>query len=149
VLVNYSLVFNVMPLLPLQALASTLDSSDIADLRDQFNAIDIDRNGTITLEEMREALQKDRPWTIKESRIVEILQAVSALLLLNSFERAQMYNSGTRGWDYNPGGNRLVYVKLLTWKMFGRQGAHSCGVLSPWVENSSMYNASVIQASDF
>lgn len=63
----------------MQALASTLDSSDIADLRDQFNAIDIDRNGTITLEEMREALQKDRPWTIKESRIVEILQAVSAL----------------------------------------------------------------------
>lgn len=72
-----------MRLLPLQALASTLDSSDIADLQDQFNAIDIDRNGTITLEEMRDALQKDRPWTIKESRIVEILQAVSALLLLN------------------------------------------------------------------
>ena len=43
-----------MPLVVLpQALASTLDSSDIADLRDQFNAIDIDRNGTITLEEMR------------------------------------------------------------------------------------------------
>lgn len=61
----------------MQALASTLDNSDIADLKDQFNAIDIDRNGTITLEEMREALQKDRPWTIKESRIVEILQAVS------------------------------------------------------------------------
>lgn len=38
----------------LQALASTLEDSDIADLRDQFNAIDIDRNGTITLEEMRE-----------------------------------------------------------------------------------------------
>ena len=38
----------------LQALASTLDSSDIQDLRDQFNAIDIDRNGTITLEEMRD-----------------------------------------------------------------------------------------------
>uniref|UniRef100_A0A7I4EQV3 non-specific serine/threonine protein kinase n=1 Tax=Physcomitrium patens TaxID=3218 RepID=A0A7I4EQV3_PHYPA len=40
--------------LALRALASTLDSSDIADLQDQFNAIDIDRNGKITLEEMRE-----------------------------------------------------------------------------------------------
>lgn len=37
----------------LQALASTLDGSEISDLRDQFNAIDMDRNGTITLEEMR------------------------------------------------------------------------------------------------
>lgn len=37
----------------MQALASTLDGSEISDLRDQFNAIDMDRNGTITLEEMR------------------------------------------------------------------------------------------------
>ncbi|XP_024396742.1 calcium-dependent protein kinase 18 [Physcomitrium patens] len=64
--------------LALRALASTLEDSDIADLRDQFNAIDIDRNGTITLEEMREALQKDRPWVIKESRVGEILQAMDS-----------------------------------------------------------------------
>ncbi len=37
----------------LQALASTLDSDEISDLRDQFDAMDMDRNGTITLDEMR------------------------------------------------------------------------------------------------
>jgi calcium-dependent protein kinase len=57
-------------------LASTLDSDEISDLRDQFDAMDMDRNGTITLDEMRIALQKDQPWMLKESRVLEILQAV-------------------------------------------------------------------------
>jgi calcium-dependent protein kinase len=57
-------------------LASTLDAHEISDLRDQFDAMDMDRNGTITLDEMRIALQKDRPWIVKESRVLEILQAV-------------------------------------------------------------------------
>ncbi|CAK9868918.1 unnamed protein product [Sphagnum jensenii] len=60
----------------LQALASTLDSGEISDLRDQFDAMDMDRNGTITLDEMRIALQKDQPWVLKESRVLEILQAM-------------------------------------------------------------------------
>eukprot|EP00249_Psilotum_nudum_P022485 c28533_g1_i4 orf=1359-2336(+) len=60
----------------LRALASTLDADEIAYLRDQFNAIDIDKNGTISLEEMRQALAKDRPWNLKESRVVEILLAI-------------------------------------------------------------------------
>jgi calcium-dependent protein kinase len=60
----------------LRALASTLDSDEISDLRDQFDAMDMDRNGTITLEEMRIALQKDQPWVLKESRVLEILQAM-------------------------------------------------------------------------
>ena len=37
-----------------QALASTLDEEELADLRDQFLAIDVDKNGTISLEEMRQ-----------------------------------------------------------------------------------------------
>ncbi len=111
-------------------MASTLDSDEISDLRDQFDAMDMDRNGTITLDEMRivstfyvlyycvgifllatagiflsfvcgddviwsvdgwvtynnslmylgmcfaKALQKDQPWMLKESRVLEILQAV-------------------------------------------------------------------------
>lgn len=36
-----------------QALASTLGSDEIRDLRDQFDAIDMDGNGTITLDEIR------------------------------------------------------------------------------------------------
>ncbi|KAJ8443615.1 hypothetical protein Cgig2_019597 [Carnegiea gigantea] len=37
----------------LRALASTLNEEELADLRDQFDAIDVDKSGTITLEEMR------------------------------------------------------------------------------------------------
>ncbi|TYI05797.1 hypothetical protein ES332_A10G114600v1 [Gossypium tomentosum] len=60
----------------LRALASTLNEEEIADLRDQFHAIDVDKNGVISLEEMRQALAKDLPWKLKESRVIEILQAI-------------------------------------------------------------------------
>ncbi|XVE87431.1 hypothetical protein DITRI_Ditri18aG0116800 [Diplodiscus trichospermus] len=60
----------------LRALASTLNEEEIADLRDQFDAIDVDKNGSISLEEMRQALAKDLPWKLKESRVLEILQAI-------------------------------------------------------------------------
>lgn len=36
-----------------QALASTLSKQELAGLKDQFDAIDVDKNGTISLEEMR------------------------------------------------------------------------------------------------
>lgn len=62
----------------LRALASTLDDEELADLRDQFDAIDVDKNGSISLEEMRQALAKDLPWKMKESRVLEILQAIDS-----------------------------------------------------------------------
>ncbi|KAL1814796.1 hypothetical protein DCAR_0518980 [Daucus carota subsp. sativus] len=62
----------------LRALASTLDEEELADLRDQFHAIDVDKNGAISLEEMRQALAKDIPWKVKESRVLEILQAMDS-----------------------------------------------------------------------
>lgn len=40
-----------------QALASTLDEAEISDLRDQFDAIDVDKNGVISLEEMRQVCE--------------------------------------------------------------------------------------------
>ena len=40
--------------IPLQALASTLDEEELSDLKDQFDAIDVDKNGAISLEEMRQ-----------------------------------------------------------------------------------------------
>ncbi|XP_023544788.1 calcium-dependent protein kinase 28-like isoform X1 [Cucurbita pepo subsp. pepo] len=60
----------------LRALASTIGEEELADLRDQFDAIDVDKNGSISLEEMRQALAKDLPWKLKESRVLEILQAI-------------------------------------------------------------------------
>ncbi|KAK4773938.1 hypothetical protein SAY87_028957 [Trapa incisa] len=62
----------------LRALASTLNKEELADLRDQFDAIDVDKNGAISLEEMREALAKDLPWELKESRVLEIVQAIDS-----------------------------------------------------------------------
>ncbi|KAK4393867.1 Calcium-dependent protein kinase, partial [Sesamum angolense] len=53
----------------LRALASTLDDEELADLRDQFDAIDVDKNG---------AMEKDLPWKMKDSRVVEILQAIDS-----------------------------------------------------------------------
>lgn len=62
----------------LRALASSLDEEELSDLRDQFHAIDVDKNGAISLEEMRQALAKDLPWKMKESRVLEILQAMDS-----------------------------------------------------------------------
>ncbi|NP_001312822.1 calcium-dependent protein kinase 28-like [Nicotiana tabacum] len=62
----------------LRALASTLDEEELSDLKDQFSAIDVDKNGVISLEEMRQALAKDLPWKMKESRVLEILQAIDS-----------------------------------------------------------------------
>lgn len=62
----------------LRALASTLNSEELSDLRDQFNAIDVDKSGAISLEEMRQALAKDLPWTVMEARVLEILEAIDS-----------------------------------------------------------------------
>ncbi|RAL46520.1 hypothetical protein DM860_004799 [Cuscuta australis] len=62
----------------LRALATTLDQEELAVLKDQFEAIDVDKNGVITLEEMRQALAKDIPWKMKDSRVLEILQAIDS-----------------------------------------------------------------------
>lgn len=45
----------------MQAIASTLDEDELADLRDQFQLIDIDKSGSISLEEMRQ-VSLDRPF---------------------------------------------------------------------------------------
>ncbi|WVZ26264.1 hypothetical protein V8G54_004808 [Vigna mungo] len=40
--------------------------------------INVDKNGSISLEEMRQALAKDLPWKLKEPRVLEILQAIDS-----------------------------------------------------------------------
>nr|UOI39539.1 calcium-dependent protein kinase [Betula platyphylla]UVJ47678.1 calcium-dependent protein kinase 28 [Betula platyphylla] len=62
----------------LRALASTLDEAELSDLKDQFDAIDVDKNGSISLDEMRQALAKDLPWKLKDSRVSEILHAIDS-----------------------------------------------------------------------
>ncbi|ONM20516.1 Calcium-dependent protein kinase 28 [Zea mays] len=70
----------------LRALASTLNSEEMSDLRDQFNAIDVDKNGTISLEELKQvnygwislALAKDVPWRLKGPRVLEIIEAIDS-----------------------------------------------------------------------
>ncbi|XP_076887805.1 calcium-dependent protein kinase 28-like [Bidens hawaiensis] len=62
----------------LRALASTLDEEELSNLKDQFQATDVDKSGAISLEEMKEALAKDLPWKMKESRVSEILEAIDS-----------------------------------------------------------------------
>ncbi|KAH9609067.1 hypothetical protein KSS87_021827 [Heliosperma pusillum] len=62
----------------LRALASTLNDDELANLRDQFDAIDVDKSGTISLGEMRQALAKDLPWKLKDSRVMEIVEAIDS-----------------------------------------------------------------------
>ncbi|KAJ3693989.1 hypothetical protein LUZ60_009469 [Juncus effusus] len=62
----------------LRALASTLNEEEIADLKDQFDAIDVDKNGVISLDEMRQALAKDVPWRLRGPRVLEILSALDS-----------------------------------------------------------------------
>ncbi|KAL6611374.1 hypothetical protein ACP70R_039302 [Stipagrostis hirtigluma subsp. patula] len=62
----------------LRALASTLNAEELSDLRDQFNAIDVDKNGTISLEELKQALAKDIPWRLKGPRVLEIVEAIDS-----------------------------------------------------------------------
>jgi len=47
----------------LQALASTLNEGELSDLKDQFDAIDVDKNGAISLEEMRQVTHKSKHTT--------------------------------------------------------------------------------------
>jgi calcium-dependent protein kinase len=47
----------------LQALASTLNEGEFSDLKDQFDAIDVDKNGAISLEEMRQVTFKSKHTT--------------------------------------------------------------------------------------
>ncbi|XP_010548274.1 PREDICTED: calcium-dependent protein kinase 16-like isoform X2 [Tarenaya hassleriana] len=70
--------FSRLKQIALRALASTLDDVELADLKDQFDAIDVDKNGSISLEEMRQALAKDLPWKLKDSRVTEILHAIDS-----------------------------------------------------------------------
>ncbi|KAJ0240754.1 Calcium-dependent protein kinase 18 [Hirschfeldia incana] len=70
--------FSRLKQIALKALATTIDENELDDLRDQFDAIDIDKNGSISLEEMRQALAKDIPWKLKDARVAEILQAIDS-----------------------------------------------------------------------
>lgn len=47
----------------MKALATTIDEDELDGLRDQFDAIDIDKNGAISLEEMRQVRRKQKPLT--------------------------------------------------------------------------------------
>ncbi|GKC47454.1 calcium-dependent protein kinase 16-like protein isoform X2, partial [Tanacetum coccineum] len=79
---NASLIpldISVLSNMPHFALASTLDEEVISDLKDQFYVIDVVKSGAISLEEMRQALAKDIPWKMKESRVSEILQAIDSV----------------------------------------------------------------------
>ncbi|KAG6526095.1 hypothetical protein ZIOFF_016072 [Zingiber officinale] len=60
------------------AIASILDEEELADLKDQFQVIDVDKSGLISFEEMKQALAKDVPWRLRGPRVPEILQVIDS-----------------------------------------------------------------------
>lgn len=52
--VLYEHIKHIISTITLQALASTINEEELANLKDQFDAIDMDKNGSISLEEMRQ-----------------------------------------------------------------------------------------------
>ncbi|KAK9071445.1 hypothetical protein SSX86_010014 [Deinandra increscens subsp. villosa] len=62
--------------LSLRPLDSTLDEKELLDLKDQIHAVNVDKSGTISLEETKEELAKDPHWKMKESCVLDIPEAI-------------------------------------------------------------------------
>eukprot|EP00250_Pteridium_aquilinum_P009883 c19000_g1_i1 orf=262-1809(+) len=60
----------------LRAVTSILSPDEIVNLEDQFNAMDTDKDGTLSLSEIHEALAKDKTWHLQETKVLEILSAM-------------------------------------------------------------------------
>ncbi|KAL1536821.1 Calcium-dependent protein kinase 18 [Salvia divinorum] len=145
----------------LRALASTLDEEELSDLRDQFDAIDVDKNGVISLEEMRQAMEKDLPWRMKDSRVLEILQAIDSntdgLVDFSEFVAAtihvhQLEEHNTEKWHHRSQAafekfdvDRDGYITPEELKM------HTClrGSLDPLLEEADIDKDGKISLSEF
>ncbi|MCO5547237.1 hypothetical protein L7F22_000682 [Adiantum nelumboides] len=60
----------------LRAVTSILSDAEIANLEDQFNAMDTDKDGTLSHAEIHEALAKDKTWHLQEAKVMEVLRAM-------------------------------------------------------------------------
>ncbi|KAF2923960.1 CDPK-related kinase 5 [Oryza sativa Japonica Group] len=63
----------------LRALSKTLTVDELFYLKGQFSLLEPDRNGCITLDNIRMALTREATYAMKESRVQEILVSLSAL----------------------------------------------------------------------
>ena len=62
----------------LQVIAETLSEEEIAGLKEMFKMIDVDNSGQITLEELKNGLERVGA-NLKDSEIHGLMQAVSAV----------------------------------------------------------------------
>ena len=68
-----------------QVIAESLSEEEIAGLKEMFKMIDTDNSGQITFEELKAGLKRFGA-TLKESEIYDLMQAVSIMAELESFE---------------------------------------------------------------
>ena len=66
-------------IIPCQVIAESLSEEEIAGLREMFKMIDTDNSGQITLEELKNGLERVGS-VLKDSEIAWLMQAVSACL---------------------------------------------------------------------
>eukprot|EP00243_Klebsormidium_subtile_P000288 TRINITY_DN104_c0_g1_i1.p1 TRINITY_DN104_c0_g1~~TRINITY_DN104_c0_g1_i1.p1 ORF type:complete len:510 (+),score=159.60 TRINITY_DN104_c0_g1_i1:723-2252(+) len=65
--------------LAMRALATTLEDDELVDLKDQFEAIDLEQRGTITLEELKKVLVKNKPYKILQRKDSTLLDRLTGL----------------------------------------------------------------------
>lgn len=73
----------------LQVIAESLSEEEIAGLKEMFRMIDTDNSGQITFEELKDGLKRFGS-NLKESEIYDLMQAVSIILVLETFFEKSM-----------------------------------------------------------
>lgn len=69
----------------LKVIAESLSEEEIAGLKEMFKMIDTDNSGQITLEELKNGLERVGA-NLKDSEIINLMQAVSSTFKIKSFK---------------------------------------------------------------
>jgi hypothetical protein len=80
-----------MVALGLQALATTLEEEELVDLKDQFEAIDVEHRGTITLEELKKVREALASLSCRDGTYIKfpVSVAASKCSVLNDYRAQQ------------------------------------------------------------
>ncbi|KAL7002288.1 Cyclin-dependent kinase 4 [Sarracenia purpurea var. burkii] len=134
----------------LQALSKALTEDELTYLRAQFMLLEPNKNGRVSLDNFKMALAQNATDTIKESRVPDILNAMSPLsyrkMDFEEFSAAAISTyqlEALEGWEqmasaafdhFEQEGNRVISVEELARELNVGPTAHS--ILREWIRSS-------------